>query len=368
MKKLLFLLMLLTLLASACGTSEPVTKEPLRDTSVATASPMLFPSQTPTDTVVPPTMKAIPQTIEGTLTIEVNVRSGPGTSYTSLGQLNAGEKVQIIAREGTGKWYQILYPAASGGLGWVAAQFVQIAAGTEVPLEATPTETGPSGRVVQRLNVRSGPGMTFTSLGMLEPDVVVSLTGKNSTASWFQIDYPSGPGGYGWVTAQFIQTNVSDLPVLDDYGTPIASGTTNPVSILITPTPTIGPAFADNDSAANPAIRVAFSASGTRQFTYSSQVSAPDGDPEDWVEFTPYAINGTDARLIFSLTCSGNGALTVEIWQEGSLLSGWGTLACGNLDRSITLPAGQVLEMRLAPAPGDGLRLVDYVLTVENTP
>jgi hypothetical protein len=172
---------------------------------------------------------------------------------------------------------------------------------------------------------------------------VVSLTGKNSTASWFQINYASGPDGHGWITAQYVQTDAAaDLPVLDDYGTPVTPGPAEtPSGPAMTPMPTIGPAFADGDSQAAPAVQVTFSATGTRQFTYSSQVSAPDGDAEDWVEFTPYAASGTNARLTFSLTCSGNDILTVELWQGGSALSGWGGLECGDLDKPVTLPAGQ---------------------------
>jgi uncharacterized protein YraI len=364
MKKIFFFLVLLPILTASCGTPQRITLPTASVALLPTASPSPMPTRTPS----PPTLTATPQPVEGILTIKVNVRGGPGTNFPSLGLLNAGEKVQIILREDTGKWYQILYPAASDGSGWVAAQFVQVSAGVEIPLQATPTGTGPSGRVVQRLNVRSGPGMTFDTLGMLEPDSLVSLTGKNSTASWFQIAYPAGngsPDGRGWVTAQYIQTDATDLPVLDDFGTPVASG---PTPVPLTPTPTVGPAFADKDSPANPALRVTFSASGTRQFTYSSQVSTPNGDPEDWVAFTPYAINDSNARLVFNLTCSGNGTLTVELRQGGSLLSGWGTLACGNLDTLITLPAGQAYEMRLAPVPRQGLQLVDYVLSVQNKP
>ena len=86
------------------------------------------------------------------------------------------------------------------------------------------------------------------------------------------------------------------------------------------------------------------------------------------MEFTPYAANAADARLVFSLTCSGNGTLTVGMEQAGALLSGWGTLACGDLEKLITLPSGQPYELHLVPAPGEGLRLVDYVLTVLNEP
>jgi len=366
MKKLAILLTMLALLAAACGTAEPVA------TPSATASPSALPTETPTLPVAtpPPTPTATPILIDGTLTIKVNVRSGPGTGYDSLGQLEAGTKVQITARDSQGAWYQILYPAAPQGRGWVAAQYVTVAAGAEVPVDATPTPAGPTGRVVQRLNVRSGPGTTFDTLGLLEPGVVVSLTGKNATASWFQIDYPAGPGGRGWVTSQYIQTDAAaDLPVLDDYGnvvTPGAGGT--PSGPFLSPTPTVGPAYADDDSSVSPAIRVTFSATGTHQFVYSSQVSAPQGDAADWVEFTPYTASGTNARLNMSLACTGNGALTVELWQGGAPLSGWGALACGETGKSVLLPAGRVYQMHLAPASGDGLRLVAYTLTVQNNP
>jgi uncharacterized protein YraI len=366
MKKLTFLLTMFTLLAAACGTPGPVA------TPSAALSPSALPTETSTLPVTPPppTLTVTPIPIDGTLTIKVNVRSGPGTGYDSLGQLEAGGKVHIIARDSQGAWYQILYPAAPQGRGWVAAQYVTIAPGTEVPLEATPTPAGPTGRVIQRLNVRSGPGTTFDTLGLLEPGVVVSLTGKDTTASWFQIDYPASPGGRGWVTSQYVQTNASpDLPVLDDYGevvTPAAAGT--PSGTVIPPTPTVGPAYADGDSSVSPAIRVTFSATGTHKFVYSSQVSTPQGDAEDWVAFTPYSTSVTNARLNLSLACTGSGTLTVELWQAGTLLSGWGALACGETGKSILLPAGQVYLMRVAPVAGDGLRLVAYTLTIQNNP
>ena len=364
MKSFLWLLVVIPLLVASCGTPQLVASP----TDSTVFPPTSSPTSAPTATPQPPTPTATPRPVEGTLTIKVNLRSGPGTQYDSIAQLNAGEKVQIVVRDEAGKWYQILHPAAPGGRGWVAAQYVQVAAGSEVPLEATPTATGPSGRVLQRLNVRAGPGVAFDSLGLLEPDGLVFLTGKNSTASWFQIEYPAGAGGRGWVTAQYIQADAANLPVLDDFGTPVASGASRPTPIPVTPTPTVGPAFIDKDSRLNPAIRVIFSASGTRQFTYSSQVSAPDGDSEDWVEFTPYAITAENARLFFSLACSGNGMLKVELWQGGSLFPGWGTLSCGNLNKELMLPAGQAYVIRLTPAPGQGLQLVDYVLSVQNKP
>jgi uncharacterized protein YraI len=325
-----------------------------------------FATPLPTATPLPPAATATLPPIEGTLAIKVNVRSGPGTSYASLGMLDAGEKVLITGRLGSGDWYRILYQAAPDGIGWVASQYVRIPIWTQVPLLATPTPIGPTGRVLQRLNVRSGPGLAYDTLGTLEPNSLVYLTGKNSTASWFQIDYPAGPGGRAWVTAQYVQTVFTGLPVLDENGTPIPGGTPGTASTPVTPTPTVGPAPADGDSSANPAVRVIFSASGTHQFTYSSQVSTPVGDPEDWLEFTPYSVIAADARLVFNLDCSGNSTLFIQISQGATPLPDWGNLVCGDHDKIIALPAGQALLLSLVPAPGQSLRLVDYVISVRN--
>ena len=357
-------LFLLALALASCGSPTP---KPTPTVATETALPVPSLTETlPPSATPPPTLTSTPVLFAGTLSTRLNVRSGPGTSYDSLGLLNAGETVQVVFQSGDGKWYQILYPSAAQGRAWVAAQFVTLAAGAQVPLEGQAqgtTSNGSSGRVTQKLNVRSGPGTSFDALGTLEPESVVALTGKDSTASWFQIEYSSGPGGRGWITAQYVQTeDTARLPVLDEYGNPVP-GMQGDTSVPMTLTPTVGPALADEDSPSNPAVRVTFSAGGTRQLTYSSQVSAPDGDTEDWIEFTPYA-----ASVTFSLSCSGNGTLQVELWQGGSLLTGWGSLSCGDQAKVVSLTAGLPYQVRLTPVAGTTLQLIQYQITVRNGP
>ncbi|MBU4225358.1 MAG: hypothetical protein KKC71_06010, partial [Chloroflexi bacterium] len=143
----------------------------------------------------------------------------------------------------------------------------------------------------------------------------------------------------------------------------------SPLQFGGTPTPTIAPASADGDSSAAPAARVAFSPSGLRQFSYSSDLSSPQGDAEDWVEFTPYASRaGSPARVLLSLVCNGNGKLTVELWQNGAPLKDWSGLVCGDRDELLDLDAGQAYQFRLRADSGVGLRYVHYTLTVRNAP
>ena len=367
MRKYSGLVALFLLFAAACGPAETNIQSPVP------ASPTVLSSETPTSTSTstlrPPTPTSTPVLVEGTLTIKVNVRSGPGTEFDFLGQLQAGDKVQIASKNKTGTWYQILYDPASQGRGWVAAQYVQVKAGVEIPLDATATPTGPTGVVLQRLNVRSGPATTFDTLGMIQAKAVVLLTGKNAIASWFQIDYASGPGGHGWVTAQYVQTEAAaSLPVLDDYGTPVASAVAStPSGPAATLTPTIGIAFPDRDSREAPAIKIVLSATGTDQFTYSSQVSTPEGDAEDWVEFTPYSAGGAQARFLSQrwLQRQRQPAHRVVAGGIRSVQLGKPRLRW-HAEKAVALTAGLAYEMRLAPTAGEGLRLVDCVLKVQN--
>jgi hypothetical protein len=218
--------------------------------------------------------------------------------------------------------------------------------------------------------VRSGPNVSYSSIGILNSGDKIQIIGKDPSGDWYGILYPSAAQGHGWVTAAYVQTNdTASLPVLNASGTPVTSGASEPTSIPVTPTPTLGPASADDDSSAAPSIQVVFSPAGTSQFSYTSEVSSPQGDAEDWITFTPYAsLVGSPARLLFSLVCDGNGNLGVELWQGGAPLTGWGRLACGDQDIPLDLAAGTPYQLRLRAATGAGLQYVHYTLTVRNAP
>ena len=80
---------------------------------------------------------------------------------------------------------------------------------------ATPTPTtvitptnAPSARVnYEFLNVRSGPGITFTLLTKLEQNVTLSLLGRNDDATWVRIRLPDGREG--WAYTQYIKASVA---------------------------------------------------------------------------------------------------------------------------------------------------------------
>ena len=136
------------------------------------------------------------------------------------------------------------------------------------------------------------------------------------------------------------------------------TGTIKPFSVP-TATPTLIAAFQDGDSASSPAVNVTFSPSGSSSLTYTSDVSTPEGDAEDWVQFTPYGDS-----VSFGLDCSGNGTLKVELWQAGSPLSGWGYLTCGETQVIKVTPSQPYLIRLQAVASGSGLAFIHFTLKV----
>ena len=333
----------------------------------ATLAPSIAPPASPT--VPPPTLPPTAIPVEGTTSTQVNVRGDPTTDGAPLGIIGAFIKVQILGKDLSGNWYQIAYSKAQDGKGWVTAQYVvvdhqaviPVVGGTPLPPTGI-VPSGPSGVAMQMVNVRSGPGTDFNSLGSLNPKDVVVLTGKDPSGTWFQIQYPNGADGKGWVTAAFIQANnAENLPIIGQSGTAVGTGTST--SIPATITPTLIAALPDGDSAQSPAVKVVFLASGVHSLIYSSDVSAPQGDGEDWIQFTPF---GPTIRT--SLSCTGNGTLRVELWQSGSPLLNWGALACGGM-QTIDVSPNQPYLFRLMAVSKDGnLAAVHYTLHIENAP
>jgi hypothetical protein len=73
---------------------------------------------------------------------QINVRSGPGTEYPTVGVLVTGEMAAAKGRSAAGLWYQIVYPGVEGGLAWVYSALVTPYDVVTLPIvEPPPTPT-----------------------------------------------------------------------------------------------------------------------------------------------------------------------------------------------------------------------------------
>jgi uncharacterized protein YraI len=184
-----------------------------------------------------------------------------------VGGLFFKNTVKVIARNDAATWYYIIFAESPTGTGWVLASAVDLQGdiaqlpiviypndgdtplmlppllfaitGTPLPLNA-PAPGSKTATVMQQARVRVGPSIGFVGIGVIEPGAVVMLTGRIDGNGWIQIDYPSGPGGRGWISGDLIKAadGFGDLPFYDILGTPV---TPAPPTATLDPNATLPP-------------------------------------------------------------------------------------------------------------------------------
>ena len=96
----------------------------------------------------------------------VNVRKGPAIEYDKLGTLDAGQSAPVRGKNADGTWWQISFPAAADGVGWVIGQLVNItgdtSAVTVAQAPALPT-ANPQAQVPTNTPPAAAPAATATS-------------------------------------------------------------------------------------------------------------------------------------------------------------------------------------------------------------
>lgn len=341
----------------------------------------------PSVTLAPPSITPTVEPLEGVVSSQVNVRSGPDQNRTSLGLLNYLTKVKIIGKDQSGKWWEIVYKDAPQGVGWVTASFIQFTGDAEkIPVVAaapdsgtdngqsqpatpdnSPTPTPRTATVTKQINVRSGPASAFSSLGLVDANTKVVLTGRNEINTWVQIEYPSGPDGRGWVAALYLQdSDLNGLPYYDNDGKLIFAPTpnANPGQPSQTPTPFLD-AAPDGDSEEKPAVNEVLSSAGTGTIIYSSELSAPTGDDADWVAFTFDGPSNQSFYIYLRLDCTGNGGVTATLEKDGKPVPDTRQLVCGNYGLAMKVLGGQPYMLVLrADGSGGPLRFVSYTLKI----
>lgn len=351
------------LLASSCA-RQVDQAAPTSTTALLTSTLPAASASSPSETPLPPPPQPTAAPVEGTSSTQINVRSEPSTSASVLGMIPANTNVQIVGKDPGENWWQILYEAGVEGKGWVTAQYVTAANPDAVPvIGADPADPGDGNVAIvqQQINVRSGPGTSFNSLGTLNAQDVVNLTGKDSNGAWLQIAFAAGPEGKGWVNAAFVRAQgVENLPIVTDAGQVVGTGT--PTTIPAAPTPTVIPAWIDNDSSGNPIASVTFEPGGMHTLIYSGDISAPEGDTQDWIHFNPYT-----RAILLSLACTGSASLEVEFFENGVLLNN--DVACGNQTSRITVNAGANYLIHLYTSSStSALHNIRYTIKIETSP
>jgi len=124
----------------------------------------------------------------------INVRSGPGTSYTVVGQTNANAQLPVLDR--SGDWIKIKLP--NGTIGWVANWLVQNQSSTGQQATAsnknTATKIKQATITATSVNVRSGPGTSYEIVARVNQGQ--NFTVKEVNGQWLKISLPGGQAGW----------------------------------------------------------------------------------------------------------------------------------------------------------------------------
>ncbi|MBI5958059.1 MAG: SH3 domain-containing protein [Chloroflexi bacterium] len=151
-------------------------------------------------TTAPPPAQPPANPTGATVTVIVyrlNVRQTPSLTGQRLTQVSQGQTYAVLARSADNGWFQI---NANGIIGWVSSAYVQLANAAAIPVTGATPATTTTGYVLTarlNLNIRSGPGVTYTRLGYLPRGVSAEVVGRNSASTWYQIKYNSL---VGWIS------------------------------------------------------------------------------------------------------------------------------------------------------------------------
>ncbi|MBR9844180.1 MAG: SH3 domain-containing protein [Rhodobacteraceae bacterium] len=136
----------------------------------------------------------------------LNVRSAPNAGSRDIGDLQEGSYVDVKGYSVDGKWARITY---RGQVAWVAARFLS----TGSRPDGSSTYTGAhqvtgikAGDPDGGLNVRSGYGTEYSSLGVLPNGVQVHVVQISPDGKWAQIPFGTQ---MGWVSRRYLNAVAS---------------------------------------------------------------------------------------------------------------------------------------------------------------
>jgi hypothetical protein len=231
--------------------------------TVTPASTLTVTLELPTFTLTP-TVEVKLEPFDAICTDNVTVKPWPGRGGENIGGIFYNNGVKVVARNDNGQWWYIIFADSPTGYGWVlssAFQFkgdvgllpialetadglvfvppvVWTVVGTPLPLPTVPNDPAlRPATVTQLAKVRTCPTTSCQLIGYLQVGDQITMTGRweNGKLKWAQFEFPSGPGGKGWVDRENIQLGkdaFGGLPYFDLLGNLI---TPEP------PTPTIDP-------------------------------------------------------------------------------------------------------------------------------
>ena len=167
-----------------------------------------------------------------TATVNVNVRSGPGTMYPIYGAVETGTTGEVVGASPDGNWWAVKVPASisGNGIAWVSQDYTTLNNPTNAPIPAVeppllpplapvpaPGPGDPWLSISEVASVRSGPGAQYPIYGIAPVGARAKVIGISEDGQWWVVELPTSvdADGHGWIYKDFVYVQGTDnLPVI----------------------------------------------------------------------------------------------------------------------------------------------------------
>lgn len=224
------------------ATPTPTPKVTATPTPKATATPTPKPTATPTPFPSNHDPNKVAKDFEHQATVtasSLNVRRGPGTTFTRITSLVKGQKVSVLNEVTLGgvKWYRISFQNGTNNTGYVSSDFIKLTLSKSI-----------KGRTNQsKLRVQTATGSKATFVKNALGNIISLNTNKSVTIieeitvanqKWFKVSFTVDKVKYtGFLLANQVTLESTVAKVT---ATPTPTPTVKP-TVTPTPTPTVKP-------------------------------------------------------------------------------------------------------------------------------
>lgn len=171
-----------------------------------------------------------------TANLRANVRSGPSTRYTVLGQARVGDALDITGKLANGTWLRVNF---NGQEGWISASLFEFTGDLTAAPEA---EAGPTAVLRQtanqivtaqlgtilattnfNANLRTAPSVSADVIVVIPFNTQLTVTARTAASNWLQVSFNNQTGWISTGTVFISQGNLANAPIIDESGNVIQS-------------------------------------------------------------------------------------------------------------------------------------------------
>ena len=260
----------------------------------------------------------------------VNVREGPGESYSVLKAVGQGTRARIMGIGPDENWYLVDIDGLDQ-LGWIREDLTVLVGSLDNVKEITAEEIEMLPVAIANtalLNVRSGPDTSYGLVTTISEGTWVEVIGVNAQSDWFKVKYDD-VGGQGWIYREltYLAGPLSSATQIASAGSPTSTqpASTQPAA------PTPQPASTPQVAVGSITVDLSLPSNGTIDL----EVSWTDAGACSEL-YRIYYRSNTDSATYFSLetavlaSTANSKSLSFQTLPGSSLISAWcGTHGAG---------------------------------------